>query len=118
MHSRRQTLNSSPGYPGKRSVTRTKRLFFRFKDSVHYYSMISSLVYRFQRNRCQSIYVSKTTSHLAVRISEYIRELYRSGLALASPLFSIILNPIYVQYIVIATADLKLLIKESLIINK
>ena len=102
--------------------------FFRFKDSVPD-SLISSLVYKFQCDRCQSVYVGKTTRHLTVRISEHIGESYRTGSALASPPYSSIRDHSQThnnhritrdQFSVIATAnsDSELLIREAILIQQ
>ena len=91
---------------------------------------MSSLIYKFNYNICNSIYVDKTTRHLAVRISEHMGVLYRTLLPLSSPPFSAIREHLNIsdhenysitpeQFKIIARGqnDLELLIKESLLIK-
>ena len=63
--------------------------YFKFKDSVSD-SLMSSLIYQFNCNRCESVYMGKTTRHLVVHISEHIGISYRTILPLTSPPFSAI----------------------------
>ena len=64
-------------------------IFFKFKDSVDD-SLVSSQIYKFDCNRCNSIYVGKTTTHLAVYIIEHIGISYRTLLLSSLPPFSVI----------------------------
>ena len=103
-------------------------IFFNFKDRVPD-SLRSSLVYKFTCDRCQSVYVGKTSRHLAVRISEHLGESYRTGSLLSSPPFSATRNHSELhnnhkvtpdQFSIIATANLdsELIIKESILIKQ
>ena len=56
--------------------------YFKFKDSIDDFLM-SSLVYKYNRNRYNYIYVGKTTRHIAIGISEYIGVSYRTSTALS-----------------------------------
>ena len=103
--------------------------FFKFKDGIHDSSR-SSLVYKYVCDRCNSIYVGKTSRHLKSRISEHLGVSYRTGQKLTSPPFSAIRNHIDSshhnyqitdkQFSILATAtcDSDLFIKESIFIKQ
>ena len=93
-------------------------------------SLVSSLIYKFDCNKCNSIYVGKTTRHLAVRISKHMGVSYRTLLPLSSSPFSAIRKHVNIsdhenysimpeQFKIIARDqnDFELLIKESLLSN-
>ena len=104
--------------------------FFRFKDKVPD-AMRSSLVYKYTCDRCNSVYIGKTSRHLSTRVSEHIGVSYRTKRALTSPPFSSIrehiassghknysITPNQFHIITSAQNDLELVIKESLYIKK
>ena len=102
---------------------------FKFKDNIPT-PLMSSLVYQYNCNRCNSIYVGKTTRHLATRISEHRGISPRTGAQLGKPIFSSIRNHVYNihnsnlispdQFKIVCTSnyDYELLIKESILIKK
>ena len=71
--------------------TNAKKLenYFKFKDSIDD-SVMSCLVYKFNCNSCNTIYVDKTMRHLAVNISERTEASYGTLISLIPPPFSAI----------------------------
>lgn len=65
--------------------------FFKFKDRTPL-PLVSSLVYKFTCDHCQSIYVGKTIRHLATRVSEHKGVSYLTQQPLSRPIFSSIRN--------------------------
>ena len=102
---------------------------FRFKDTVPL-PLMSSLVYKYVCNRCQSVYIGKTSRHLSTRISEHMGVSYRTSVPLTSPPFSAIRNhtdhnhtnytisPDEFTIIDRAPTDFQLLKKESILIKQ
>ena len=64
---------------------------FKFKNNIPT-PLVSLLVYQYNCNRYNSIYVGKTTRHLATKISEHKGVSHRTGAQLSSPIFSSIRN--------------------------
>ena len=102
---------------------------FKFKDTVPL-PLMSSLVYKYICNRCQSVYIGKTSRHLSTRISEHMGVSYRTAVPLTSPPFSAIRNHIdhnHTNYTISpdeftiidrAPTDFQLLKKESILIKQ
>ena len=61
--------------------------YFNFKDKAPD-TVQSLVVYKYICNRCNSVYVGKTSRHLSTRISEHIGISFRTGIPLTSPPFS------------------------------
>ena len=101
---------------------------FRFKDVVPV-PLRSSLAYKYKCNRCNSVYIGKTSRHLSTRISEHLGISYRTAVPLTTPPFSAIRNhtefnhPNYTispdEFSIVenAQSDYQLLKKESILIK-
>ena len=105
---------------------------FKFKDTVPV-PLMSSLIYKYNCSRCNSVYVGKTSRHLSTRVSEHIGVSYRTSVPLSSPPFSAIRNHTQVnqvnhnnysispdEFTIIDSAqtDFQLLKKESILIKQ
>ena len=102
---------------------------FKFKDTVPV-PLRSSLVYKYVCNRCNSVYIGKTSRHLSTRISEHLGVSYRTSVPLTNPPFSAIRNHINTnhsnysispsEFTIIdnAPTDFQLLKKESILIKQ
>ena len=102
---------------------------FRFKDTVPM-PLRSSLVYKYECNRCKSVYVGKTSRHLSTRVSEHQGVSYRTLVPLTNPPFSAIKNhtnfnhnnytisPNEFTIIESAQTDFQLIKKESILIKQ
>ena len=55
-------------------------------------SIQSSVIYKYTCNRCNAVYIGKTSRHLSTRIAEHMGISFRTGLNLTSPPFSQIRN--------------------------
>ena len=96
--------------------------FFHLKDKMPD-RLRSSLVYKYQCDRCNSVYIGKTLRHFSVRISEHRGLSYRTNKPLLSPPFSSIRNhnqscevkPDNFKIIASGQSNLELLIKESIL---
>ena len=67
------------------------KCFFKFRDKMPD-SIQSSVIYKYTCNRCNAVYIGKTSRHLSTRIAEYMGISFRTGLTLTSPPFSQIRN--------------------------
>ena len=102
---------------------------FRFKDTVPV-PLRSSIVYKYECNRCKSVYIGKTSRHLSTRVSEHLGVSYRTAVPLTNPPFSAIRNHINFNHnnytispneftiIESALTDFQLLKKESILIKQ
>ena len=102
---------------------------FKFKDTIPI-PLRSSLVYKYNCNRCNSVYVCKKSRHLSTRVSEHLGVSYRTSLPLSNPPFSAIRNhtnsnhnnytisPNEFTIIDSAPSDFQLLKKESILIKQ
>ena len=102
---------------------------FRFKDTIPV-PLRSSLVYKYVCNRCNAVYVGKTSRHLLTRVSEHRGVSYRTSVPLSNPPFSAIRNHTFInhenysispdEFTIIDTAqsDYQLLKKESILIKQ
>ena len=96
--------------------------FFRLKDKIPD-RLRSSLIYKYQCDRCNSVYIGKTIRHFSVRISEHRGLSYRTNRPLLSPPFSSIRNhnqsceikPDNFKIVASGQGNLELLVKESII---
>ena len=96
--------------------------FFQIKDKIPD-KLRSSLIYKYQCDRCNSVYIGKTIRHFSVRISEHRGLSYRTNRPLLSPPFSSIRNhnqscevkPNNFKIIASGQNNLELLIKESIL---
>ena len=96
--------------------------FFQLKDKIPD-KLRSSLIYKYQCGRCNSVYVGKTSRHFPVRVSEHRGLSYRTNLPLSCPPFSSIRNhnqsceikPEDFKIIATGKTNLDLLIKESIL---
>ena len=103
--------------------------FFKFKDPIPV-PLRSSLVYKYVCNRCNSVYIGKTSRHLHTRISEHLGISYRTSVPLTNPPFSAIRNhtltnhnnysisPEEFSIIESTHSDFELLTKESILIKQ
>ena len=66
-------------------------MFFKFKDKMPD-SIQSSVIYNFTCNRCNAVYIGKTSRYLSTRIAEHMGISFRTGLTLTSQPFSQISN--------------------------
>ena len=101
---------------------------FKFKDIIPT-SLRSSVIYKYNCSRCNSVYVGKTSRHLSTRIAEHLGVSFRTGKKLSSPPFSQISkhyeeehinegpNKANFSIITSATTDFELNIKESITIK-
>ena len=102
---------------------------FKFKDTIPI-PLRSSLVYKYNCNRCNSVYVGKTSRHLSTRVSEHLGVSYRTSVPLTNPPFSAIRNhthnnhnnytisPNEFTIIDSAQSDYQLLKRESILIKQ
>ena len=90
----------------------------------------SSVVYKYECNRCKSVYIGKTSRHLSTRVSEHLGISYRTSVPLTNPQFSAIRNHISFNHdnysisqneftiIESVQTDFQLLKKESILIKQ